>query len=365
MGNLRYKLYYFFRRIFNKLKLSPYTVRFIFKSRPLRITEGEVLQLLSAYHPDNGKSSIRNYPVKKNILYDVQIIVPVFNVEKYLDKCLESLINQEFTGSYVITIVNDGSTDRSVEILKKYENNSLCEIIHKENGGLSSARNKALENIKGKYLYFVDSDDFIPSNALQNLFSVAENSGSQVVYGPYQRVDSNNEILSTYFPRRDKIKGCIGGKLFDSSLFDNLIFPDKYWFEDIIVSMIIGAKTLKFSYINDIIYYYRDNFNGISRKAEGNLKMIDTLYGTKRMLDDIVNSGRSFTEYDYDIYLEQVRMNRNRIETLKNNEINKLAFYFHCLMSRRFKGFSTKDRKLKFIEWALNNNNYAAYNLGI
>ena len=91
----------------------------------------------------------------------ISVIVPVFNVEKYLEKCIESIRNQTYKNLEIL-LINDGSTDKSLEICNKYlEIDDRIVLLNKENGGLSSARNFGIDNAKGEYITFVDSDDFI------------------------------------------------------------------------------------------------------------------------------------------------------------------------------------------------------------
>lgn len=360
------KIYKLMYRVFNKLGIDTYFFRFLFKKNDIPFSEEEIKKKISYYHSDKGSSSLRTNKVKINIQYDIQIIVPVYNVENYLQDCLNSILNQEFVGSYIITIVNDGSTDRSSEILSNYESNPYCEIINKENGGLSSARNKALEEIKGEYLFFVDSDDIVPLGALNALYTEASKTKNEIIFGPYERIGQFNEIISSpYFPRKDKISGCICGKLYHHSLFRNIIFPDNYWFEDTIVAMIYGPSIKKFSYINDIVYFYRYNENGISESAKVNNKMLDTLYVTLQLLNDLVISGEKLDIAYYNTFLEQVVRNQVRINFLNNEEINKLVFYMHCYQMNKFKSVKTDDKKLKLLEWALINKNYSAYMIAI
>ena len=104
-----------------------------------------------------------NY-VESDILFS--IIVPVYNTEKYLDRCLKSIINQTYSKIEII-VVNDGSTDRSLDICIKYQKmDKRVVVINKENGGLSSARNAGLINATGNYYIFVDSDDYIDLNSI-------------------------------------------------------------------------------------------------------------------------------------------------------------------------------------------------------
>lgn len=110
----------------------------------------------------------------------VSIIVPIYNVERYLNKCIDSIINQTLSNIEII-LVNDGSTDNCGRIIDEYANrDSRIVIIHKENGGQSSARNKGLDIAKGKYIGFVDSDDWIDHNMYENLYREIEESNSDI-----------------------------------------------------------------------------------------------------------------------------------------------------------------------------------------
>lgn len=112
----------------------------------------------------------------------VNIIIPVYNTEKYLKQCIDSAINQSFRDINII-LVDDGSTDSSPEICESYAKiDSRITVIHKENGGQSSARNVGIDAADGKYLYFLDSDDYISENAIEELVNVAEKENADVVF---------------------------------------------------------------------------------------------------------------------------------------------------------------------------------------
>lgn len=107
----------------------------------------------------------------------VSVIIPVYNVEKYLDDCLENVVNQTLQDIEIIC-VNDGSTDNSLEVLQKYESeDARIKIINKENGGLSSARNAGIREAKGEYILFLDSDDMISKGLCKNAYYLAKTYG--------------------------------------------------------------------------------------------------------------------------------------------------------------------------------------------
>ncbi len=128
----------------------------------------------------------------------ISVIVPVYNVEKYLKECLDSIINQTLSDIEIIC-VNDGSTDNSLKILEEYAlKDKRIKIINKENGGLSSARNAGLDIAKGEYILFVDSDDYIDSDLAEELINCIEkNSVDVAVYGiQNEAVDEESKVIA-------------------------------------------------------------------------------------------------------------------------------------------------------------------------
>lgn len=102
----------------------------------------------------------------------ISVVVPIYNVEKYLNKCVDSLLNQDYSNLEII-LVDDGSTDSSGKIVDEYkEKNKNIKVIHKENGGLSSARNAGLKEAIGQYIIFIDSDDWIDTKMISTLFNL-------------------------------------------------------------------------------------------------------------------------------------------------------------------------------------------------
>lgn len=112
----------------------------------------------------------------------VSVVIPVYNVEQYLEECIDSVLNQTYT-NYEIILVDDGATDRSGSICDKYAEKWACvKVIHQKNGGLSVARNTGLNEAIGKYVYFLDSDDYIEDMSLEQLVGIAENENADVVF---------------------------------------------------------------------------------------------------------------------------------------------------------------------------------------
>ncbi len=129
---------------------------------------------------------------------EISVTVPVYNVEKYLPRCLDTILAQTFNSKYEIICVDDGSTDNSGKILDEYaKNHSIIKVIHQDNLGLSEARNTAVKYVSGKYTMFVDSDDFIAKNMLEGLYNHAQKHNSDVVIFDFLRGTIEGKVLST------------------------------------------------------------------------------------------------------------------------------------------------------------------------
>ncbi len=129
----------------------------------------------------------------------ISVIIPVYNVENYLHECVDSVLNQTY-GNFEILLVDDGSTDSSGKICDEYlEKDDRVVVIHKKNEGPSKTRNAGLENTNGKYIYFLDSDDYIENNALELLVNTAEsNSADLVFFDAHSFSDDGSEIKQGY-----------------------------------------------------------------------------------------------------------------------------------------------------------------------
>ena len=135
---------------------------------------------------------------KKKIL--ITIIVPVYNTEKYLKECLDSIVSQSIEEAFEILVVDDGSKDRSADIIKYYEKKykGIIRGIYQKNQGQSAARNHALEVATGEYLIFIDSDDYIGKNYIKKLVDVAKETNADMVLCNYTKVDEKGNVLKIY-----------------------------------------------------------------------------------------------------------------------------------------------------------------------
>lgn len=222
----------------------------------------------------------------------ISIIVPVYNVENYLERCLQSLINQTYKNIEIVC-VNDGSTDNSLNILNKFQKkDSRIKIISQENQGLSEARNVGIKNSSGKYIGFVDSDDWVDLDYYEKLYNALIDSKSDFACANTKFFDNGkisyikfqqNQIFSEFDKKIDNYKnGSVCDKLYKKSLFlDNDIkFIKGYFYEDNIVLLQLTYYSKKIVTINTVSYYYFKNNNSITRgkNSEKELKRQQDMY---------------------------------------------------------------------------------------
>lgn len=208
----------------------------------------------------------------------ISVIIPVYNVEQYITECVDSVIKQKYRNLEII-LVDDGSTDNSGTICDRISNlDERIKVIHKANGGLSDARNSGMKIANGKYLLFLDSDDYLPLSAISTLYHICECKNADIVIGKMIRtsergeLDSNqieknifvykseNALIEMLYGNKFNTSAC--GKLFRRELFNDLNFPFGKFSEDLftIYKTILNAKRI--IYTNHVTYFYYYRYEG-------------------------------------------------------------------------------------------------------
>lgn len=217
----------------------------------------------------------------KNVLSKVSIIVPVYNIENYLEKCLNSLINQTCQNIEIL-VVNDGSTDDSGKIINDFSVQfpEKIKAFHKNNGGLSDARNYGIDHASGDYIGFVDSDDYVSPTMFEEMINLAEKHSAEMVICNIQKVDEKGNVtqkltqipnmpekidLETHFSVFSDISYFACNKLFKKDLFDTKRFKKGISFEDIqlIPQLLLECKTIAHTRV--FHYQYLERQNSISK----------------------------------------------------------------------------------------------------
>lgn len=225
----------------------------------------------------------------------ISIIVPVYNIEKYIEKCIRSILNQSFKKIEVI-LVDDGSTDGSLAICQQYSRlDERIKVITKENGGLSSARNEGIKQSTGEYIAFIDGDDFVHPQYIEKLYNTLSSFDADMSVCGIEIVDENGKItdkLSTgaiykpYCPfTREKLSpieverryyteenGFIfvvaWNKLYKRQIFENLLYDEGKIYEDEYLFSTLLRKCREISFVTDKLYFYVQRNNGITSKSK-------------------------------------------------------------------------------------------------
>lgn len=241
----------------------------------------------------------------------VSVIVPVYNVKKYLAKCLDSIIAQTLKDIEIIC-VNDGSTDGSDKVLEEYKKkDSRIQVVNRKNGGLSAARNTGMPYSKGKYIGFVDSDDYIEPTMYELMYYNAEHFQSQMVICAAHKIDDTTGIVFdddpyytlgyfskeldnrafTHVDTKDFFQDlCVmaWNKLYLRSFLEekNAKFPDGYIFEDGPFFTDIYFDMDRVTIVRDFLYYYRVN-RANSIVCKGDKDFTDIFYVVNKMLNNL------------------------------------------------------------------------------
>ena len=216
----------------------------------------------------------------------LSIIVPVYNVEKYLEECVDSLLNQTLQ-DLEIFLVDDGSTDRSGAIADRFakENPDRVHTLHLENGGQGRARNAALPMAQGDYIGFVDSDDWIERDMYEKMLDRAEQTGADVVVCDFLEhyADGREQTLPACFQDHPlSAAGSSCNKIFRRSLIGDLRFPEGLWYEDFYFSAVMLVRASKTAYVREPLYVYRRGqestmHNNNARKNLDMLKIMELI----------------------------------------------------------------------------------------
>ena len=254
----------------------------------------------------------------------ISIIVPIYNVEQYLSKCIDSILAQIFT-DFELLLIDDGTPDRSGVICDEYAmKDDRIRVFHKENGGVSSARNLGLDEARGEWVAFVDSDDWIEKEMYQSLYNVADSYDVDVVMCGYSVISTNRSVpvpvLSKFgglntIDKNKLIARIVGANVYGESVqmgtvcsvlikkesINGLRFSDLRYAEDKLFLLELILKVNNVFVLSDCFYNYRVNEHSVTRRFDPTL--FNDLVLSIRSLD------RLFNQSNNDILFKQERLN--------------------------------------------------------
>lgn len=233
----------------------------------------------------------------------ISVIVPIYKVEEYLPKCLDSIINQTYRNLEII-LVDDGSPDKCPNICDKYaEGDSRIRVIHQKNGGLSNARNTGLNLAQGKYIAFVDSDDYIHKEMYSILLNAMKETGADIAEAGVQKVFHKDSIQNwnrgdkkTVFCRKAAVvstiidhscRNVVWNKLYKKELWEKYRFPEGKIYEDVFTTYKVVNEASKLVKLERDLYYYYQRKESIVNQ-EFSVKRLDHFEAQEEMMEFIV-----------------------------------------------------------------------------
>lgn len=308
---------------------------------------------------------------------EISIVIPVFNVEKYINKMLKSIYNQTFN-QFEVIIVNDGSTDKSEDIILKYKQNYDNLIyIKQKNKGVSEARNLGMNYVSGKYTLFLDSDDFINECMLEKLYIAAEEKNADIVICNFRKVydDYSKNINNTFnfdetkiYNNQEvidlmlnlKVSGFLWNKLFltQNILKNKMNFQRGRIIEDWlpVVKEVMNSNRIVF--INEILYYYRQRDTSyLHNKSVKNIN--DYNYAIKSICNFVNESEIFVNKASYYNFISQTQTTEIKVLIKLGNKINNSVYKKYSLISLSlfdifFKTRCSLSSKIKLILYKIN-----------
>lgn len=300
-----------------------------------------------------------NYPL-------ISVIVPIYKVEKYLSKCIESILKQTY-GNLEIILVDDGSPDKCGEICDDYAlKDKRIKVIHKQNGGLSSARNVGIDISEGEYIGFVDSDDYIEPYMYEKLYYAIEQNNCRLSVCNINYVFENGKIIPKCDKEKDKVMDFeeaitemntyrifdmgAWSKLYHKDLFKTIRFPIGKLSEDFFVMPQIFDLAQKIVYISTPCYNYLQRQNSITKSKKINydfieaafkqMNFLDVKYPQLKVLSHTAYASANLTVYDF--YIKNgVKCSKDNVREFKS-AIRENKSYI------KKANFLSKAKKLQF-----------------
>ncbi len=238
----------------------------------------------------------------------VSVIVPVFNVSDYIVKCIDSLVNQTLKDIEII-IVNDGCKDDSIKKVLDNFDDSRIVIVYKENGGQASARNSGVRYARGKYLFFLDGDDFLDTKALEVMYNEASKKNLDIVYCDYYLYYNDKEIAAVSnnpFYDKNNPKSVILGmpgpvcKLIKKELYlkEKIKFLEGHFYEDLAIMPYLMATSNNISVLDEPFYYYVQRIGSTMNKNSYDTRFEDIFDVVEHLKNKFIESKKDIEYHD-------------------------------------------------------------------
>ena len=341
------------------------------KDRAPLPSAAEAEALLSGLHPDTGRSALFDTPLPAaDGSFDVDVIIPVYNAERFLDACLDSVFSQETAYRFRVIAVDDGSSDRSGELLDARADERLT-VVHQENRGAAAARNRGLAESRAPRIFFLDADDLMSPGCLQALLDAAKAGGADIVEAGYRVIDAAAGTVrrcphpAGALSLRD-LNGFPPGKLCSRALFERIRFPEGYRFEDSVLSQLLmpwaAREGMRAEGLDCEAFQYRVHPQSTGHRNHGDAHSIDALWVTRSLHRDRMTLGLEHDQAYYEYLLNSLVLSQRRTKEL-GDAVCRAVFALYRELLREFSAFSTARPAWRVLEQAVRDGDYGACRL--
>lgn len=318
-----------YKKIRNKVSLKLYV---LFRKKDiLKVDFDESILLEKWAYKDANCLRVNSFREECNPEIDLSIILPLYNSEKYIHGCMDNLLNQQTKYRYEIILVNDGSKDNTLNIITEYKEKYPNEIviINQNNAGISFARNAGLYVSQGKYVAFMDHDDDISKQFTEVLMSAAYKEKADIVKSAYanyfdgklKNIEEEIETVIDGDMQQELFtyRSYIFPGVYKRELFNHIVFPENYWYEDMVIRTLLYRQSKKFVHVKDVLYH--KHFH---------------------------NQNASFTLWNLKDYrcLEQLYLVLNMLEINNKLHMKTDVWFYQCIMRELSGMLVQRTRKL-------------------
>lgn len=301
----------------------------------------------------------------------ISIIIPVYNTGERVRKCLQTVIEQTYKNIEII-VVNDGSTDNSLQICREYENiDKRIRVIDQKNAGVSSARNAGLDSISGNYVAFIDSDDYVSDKYIQMLYETLKEGNADIAecgatvvnevtgdcweISPSFKFENDRDQIVSSFCRNEGVSDYLWDKLFKKELFDGLRFTSFKCSEDFEILCHLLPKASRIISIDIPLYYYirNDGSIGLSSFSE---KKLDAIKARESIYQYYISDGKK--EWAYMIAVQilsqiiilyaQIKPSDDSCKKHRNYLLKKFKQYYPDALKEKYSKKRNLLRRIKF-----------------
>lgn len=322
---------------------------------------GSVEKIRKIYRPAEFLCSKENTVGEKK--YNLQIIIPMYNAQKYIVRCLDSIFSQKTDYTYKVIVIDDGSTDSASKIIKEKYTDKNLQVIMQRNKGTASARNEGLAVIEADYVMFVDADDMLKSSAIDVLLKKAYEENACAVEGGYELFSRGFSFQICHLDREvpelcGNLWGFAWAKVFKAELLKDICFPQGYWYEDTIVAYILYPRCIKAYTIKDVVYRYRRNPKGFSRIRGNDVKLLDSFWVLYYTIKEMQARGIVITQGKYEAILRSMITCCKRVMFMNDDIRKEVLCVFSEMIDTDFATFKCEDPDLAIFEKIVRNNDY-------